>query len=167
MNNHTEKVTDYKLSLLLIHELYNNGAVKVTYPISRGYRTAYASSSAFFANVNFATDTKTLGVKLTAYRRSTGTATIGSVYASDSVIIIGSVNNRTQVLYPTNSGYKLGWVDGIYTSTGSSTSSDTKSSLSSSEIKTLTFNAVFYADSYADLKAAFGYNEASLYNHYI
>lgn len=29
------------------------------------------------------------------------------------------------------------------------------------------FDAKYYADSYADLKAAFGYNEAALYNHYI
>lgn len=29
------------------------------------------------------------------------------------------------------------------------------------------FDAEYYADSYEDLKAAFGYNEAALYNHYI
>lgn len=116
--------------------------------------------------MDFSTDTRTLGSKLTAYRRSTGTATIGSVYASDSVIITGSANNRTQIIYPTSSGYKCGWVDGNYVSSGNQ-SSGGQSSLSSSDAKALTFNAVFYADSYSDLKSAFGYNEAALYNHYI
>lgn len=103
-----------------IRAFYSNGSVKVTYPTSRGSRTAYASMSGFMASTGFSTRTRTLGKKLTAYRRSTGSAKIGTVYASDQVIVVGSANGRTQVQYPCSGGYKLGWVSGKYTAvTGS------------------------------------------------
>lgn len=53
-------------------------------------------------------------MSLTSYRRSTGNAAIGSVYANDYVTIIGTENGRTELIYPTSSGYKLGWVSGVY-----------------------------------------------------
>ena len=103
-----------------IHAFYSNGAVKVTYPTSRGSRTAYAQMSGFVAATNFSGQTKALGKRLTAYRRSTGSATIGTVYASDQVLIIARQNGRTQVQYPCSGGYKLGWVNGsYYSNTGS------------------------------------------------
>lgn len=97
-----------------IQAFYSNGAVKVTYPTSRGSRTAYAQMSGFVTSTNFSGQSKTLGKRLTAYRRSTGNATIGTVYASDQVLIIGRQNGRTQVQYPCSGGYKLGWVNGSY-----------------------------------------------------
>ncbi len=140
--------------------IYSNGALKVKYPVNKGYRTAYASSSNFFQNVNFSTSTKKLGKRLTAYRRSTGSATIGTVYASDKVIITGVANGRTQVIYPAGSGYKLGWVSGNYKSSNSSVTSSTT-------LKSILFNATYYANKYPDLKAAYGYNATSLYTHYL
>lgn len=97
-----------------ILELYSNGAAKVRYPVSRGMRTAYANMCGFFLNVDFSTVTTELGVGKTAYRKSTGNSTIGSVYANDQVVIVGSENGRTEVIYPTSSGYKMGWVSGTY-----------------------------------------------------
>lgn len=93
---------------------YSNGAVKVTYPTSKGSRTAYAAMSGFMTSTSFSTKTRTLGKKLTAYRRSTGSATIGTVFATDQVLVIGTANGRTQVQYPCSGGYKLGWVSGTY-----------------------------------------------------
>lgn len=99
---------------------YSNGSVKVTYPVAKGYRTAYASMSGFMASTGFTTRTRTLGKRLTAYRRSTGSATIGTVYASDWVIVVGTANGRTQIQYPCSGGYKLGWVAGIYSASSGS-----------------------------------------------
>lgn len=93
---------------------YSNGSVKVTYPTAKGSRTAYAAMSGFMASTNFTAKTRTLGKGLTAYRRSTGSASIGTVYASDQVIVVGTANGRTQVQYPCSGGYKLGWVAGTY-----------------------------------------------------
>jgi hypothetical protein len=97
-----------------ILNFYSNGAVRVQYPTSRGYRIAYASAGGFLENVNFSNSIRTLGVGLTAYRRSTGVETIGTVYATDQVNIIGNANGRTQLIYPCNGGYKVGWVNGNY-----------------------------------------------------
>lgn len=93
-----------------ILKFYGNGAVRVQYPTSRGNRIAYASASNFLGNVNFSTATRTLGARLTAYRRSTGGSTIGTVFATDQVNIICNANGRTQVVYPCSGGYKVGWV---------------------------------------------------------
>lgn len=99
---------------------YSNGSVKVSYPTSKGSRTAYAAMNGFMASTGFDTRTRTLGKKLTAYRRSTGNSTIGTVYASDQVIVVGTSNGRTQVQYPCSGGFKLGWVAGTYSAnTGS------------------------------------------------
>lgn len=97
-----------------ILRIYSNGAVQVRYPVKNGTRVAYASMSGFFINTDFSSATVKLGVGKTAYRKSTGNATVGSVYADDFVTIIGTENGRTQLIYPTVSGYKLGWVSGIY-----------------------------------------------------
>lgn len=97
-----------------ITAFYSNGSVKVVYPTSRGSKTAYAAMSGFMASTGFSTKLGKFGKRLTAYRRSTGNATIGTVYAQDAVMIIGRANGRTQVQYPCSGGYKLGWVAGNY-----------------------------------------------------
>lgn len=99
---------------------YSNGAVKVAYPTSRGSRIAYAAMSGFLTSTSFSGNTRTLGVSLTAYRRSTGNATIGTVFATDQVLVFGTANGRTQVGYPCQGGYKLGWVLGTYSSSAGS-----------------------------------------------
>ena len=144
----------------------NQNSVKVRYPVTGGMRTAYASMSAFFYKTNFTNATRTIGSSKTAYRKSTGNATIGSVYSTDQVVIIGSENNRTEVLYPASSGYKLGWISGVY-STASSGSASVSKAISSSQAKAVMFNANYYANAYSDLKAAFGYDSTKLYNHYL
>lgn len=106
-----------------ITAFYSNGSVKVTYPTSRGSKTAYAAMSGFMASTGFSTRTRTLGKRLTAYRRSTGSATIGTVYAQDQVIVVGKANGRTQVQYPCSGGYKLGWVAGSYSAATSTAKS--------------------------------------------
>lgn len=97
-----------------ILKIYSNGAVQVRYPVKNGTRVAYALMSGFFLNSSFSTAVIKLGVGKTAYRKSTGNAAIGSVYANDYVTIIGTENGRTELIYPTSSGYKLGWVSGVY-----------------------------------------------------
>ena len=72
-----------------ILDVYGNGAGRVRYPISGGrYKTAYASAGYFFVNTNFSTSTTKIGKNLTAYRKSSGNSTIGSVYANDNIILV-------------------------------------------------------------------------------
>lgn len=97
-----------------IIEVYDNGWLKVKYPVSWGTKTAYAKSSSFFCNTSFATKTTKIGKNMTVYRKSNLSSTIGTVYGTDSIIVIGYSENNTQILYPISGGYKLGWIKGKY-----------------------------------------------------
>lgn len=155
-----------------------NSSCQVQYPTASGTKTAYASMNGFFQNVSFSTSTKKIGKRVDVYRKSSGYATVGTVYSKDYVTIIGTENGRTQIIYPVSNGaYKMGYISGIYNSgsgnEGTVSGSPEKasllksSSLNSSQIKSLVFDYRFYANKYYDLKKAFGYNENSLWQHFV
>lgn len=98
----------------VIQQIRSDGYCKVKYPVSRGYRTAYTQSSNFFSDVNFSTKTMRIGASKTVYRRSNLSQSLGTVYSSDNVIIVGTSGNKTQIIYPVSGGYKMGWVSGKY-----------------------------------------------------
>lgn len=98
----------------VIKQVRSDGYCKVTYPTSRGSRTAYAQSNKFFSNVDFSTTTTQLGVRKTVYRRSNLSQSLGTVYADDQVQIVGISGNATQIIYPAGNSYKMGWVSGKY-----------------------------------------------------
>ena len=102
----------------VIQQVQSDGYCKVTYPTSRGSRTAYAQSNKFFVNTDFSTATMKLGVRKTVYRRSNLSQSIGTVYADDQVQIVGTSGNKTQIIYPAGSSYKMGWVSGTYSVNG-------------------------------------------------
>lgn len=157
------------VDLTKITAFYTNyDSVMVQYPTASGTKTAYAKMSSFFANISFSTSTGKTGKNLTAYRRSTGSETIGTVYASDTCIVTGTANGRTQLIYPTSSGYKLGWVNGTYNFNSSSSGSTvtTFSEGNNSQGTAICFNSTYYANCYADLKAAFGYDYNKLLSHW-
>lgn len=150
------------VDLTKITAFYTNySSVRVQYPTARGMKTAYARASSFFADISFSTSTGKTGRNLTAYRRSTGSAAIGTVYASDKCIATGTANGRTQLIYPVKGGYKLGWVSGTY-----AFSAGSPAGLTQNQGVDICFNAAYYANSYPDLKKAFGYNYNSLLNHW-
>lgn len=99
-----------------ILNVYSNGVVKVSYPVRKGTRTAYAPMSGFFGSNDFGTRTASAGARRTVYRKSSGNATIGTVFSTDDVTIVAlDVSScRTQIIYPTSSGYKLGWINGLF-----------------------------------------------------
>ncbi len=98
----------------VIRQVRSDGYCKVKYPVSRGYRTAYAKSSNFFSDINFSARAMQLGTRKTVYRRSNLSQSLGTVYASDNVIVVGTSGNKTQIIYPISGGYKMGWVSGNY-----------------------------------------------------
>lgn len=102
----------------VIQQVRTDGYCKVKYPVSRGYKTAYAQSAQFFVNTDFSLNTVRLGDRKTVYRRSNLSQTLGTVYADDNVIIIGTSGNATQIIYPVSGGYKMGFVSGHYSSSG-------------------------------------------------
>lgn len=104
----------------VVQQIKSDGYCKVKYPTSRGNRTAYVPTSQFFTNTNFSTNTMKIGTRKTVYRRSNSSQSLGTVYANDNVQIVGTSGNRTQIIYPAGSSYKMGWISGNYSVSGES-----------------------------------------------
>lgn len=123
-----------------------NSSCQVQYPTASGTKTAYASMNGFFQNVSFSTSTKKIGKRVDVYRKSSGYATVGTVYSTDYVTIIGTENGRTQIIYPISNGaYKMGYISGIYNS-GSGNEGSISSGNSSSGIYYSPYNGVNYTN---------------------
>lgn len=100
---------------ITINNVYSNGWSRVTYPISGGrYKTAYCKSIALFVNPDFSTAKGYFGVSKAVYSKPNLNKKIGTVYANDHVMIVGTVGNTTQIIYPISGGYKTGFVNGSY-----------------------------------------------------
>lgn len=109
----SNRYIDGAADLCTINSVGTDGWCQVTYPTSSGSNTAYVPLSTFIpgsasvkswnANKNF-----------TAYRRSSGGDTIGSISAGDACVKVASENGRTQIMYPVSGQnyYKMGWIDG-------------------------------------------------------
>lgn len=154
-----------------ILQVYSSGWVKVKYPVGKNkYRTAYAQSKYFFVDVNFSTSTVKAGTNRKVYKKANLAAQLGTVYGTDTVIKTGTKNGRDQIIYKISGGYKMGFISGtIQQNTTNKTNTNTNATnglVTLSEIERFCFDYRYYADTYPDLKAAFGYNEQQLYNHW-
>ncbi len=154
----------YSSDKCTILNVYSSGWCRVKYPASSGYRTAYTYSSYFFADTNFSASTTKPGKNMSVYGKPNLTKKVGTTYSSDNILLTGKSGGRQQIIYPVSGGYKLGFVSGsiapavnyapiIYNGT-------------TSEIEPYCFDAKYYADTYPDLKAAFGYDEQQLLRHW-
>ena len=82
--------------------------MKVTYPVSRGTKTGYVYTSAFLTNAS-GWSSYTARAKITTYRRPGG-ASYGYIAKNDTVSVLGTSGNYTQVKYPVSGGYKYAFV---------------------------------------------------------
>lgn len=102
----TDKVT--------ILNVYNNGWVKVQYPLYNGTnKVAYCYLSDFIDKEDMANSLYEINVSenTTVYRRSNLTESLGTVYYSDKIYVVGEKENMLQIIYPVdNGGYKMGWI---------------------------------------------------------
>jgi Ricin-type beta-trefoil lectin domain. len=94
----------------------NGNAILIQYPIKGGRtKTGYVAVSAFSnADLNGGSHQEARAQSdFTAYAYKTGNLKLGTVYRDDSISIVYSdhTSGRTQVIYPTDSGYKMGWID--------------------------------------------------------
>lgn len=99
--------------LCTINSIGTDGWCQVSYPTSSGSFTAYVPLSTFIPG-STSVQGWTANGKYTAYRRSGGSDTIGSVSNGDVCVKVASENGRTQVMYPVSGQgyYKMGWIDG-------------------------------------------------------
>ena len=98
--------------LCVIEKIYENGWVKVTYPISSGNKTAYCPLSAFIEpGTEVAHYTSTVSGNTKVYRRSDMSETIGSVWSTDVFTVVAKSGNALQIIYPLDDGgWKMGWI---------------------------------------------------------
>lgn len=108
----SKRYIDGANDLCTIDAIYTDGWCQVTYPTSSGTFTAYVPTSTFIPGSAGAQNWKASD-KFTAYRRSSGGDTIGSVSSGDECVRVASENGRMQVMYPVSeqSYYKMGWID--------------------------------------------------------
>ena len=92
-----------------INTVYTNGYSDVTYPTPSGERSAYVRTDSFFN-----TSTTTMWSPsdyISSYTRSDLKTEFGTVYPTDSCIVVEQKGNLKQLIYPVPGGYKLGWVN--------------------------------------------------------
>lgn len=85
--------------------------IKVAYPTSSGYRTAYINRSDIFG-ISAPSEKIYCNGKVTVYKNTSGT-TYGSTAKGDDVYACGTSGNYTRVIYTAKSGsraYKMGFV---------------------------------------------------------
>lgn len=93
-----------------IIEVYTNGWCKISYPgTGDSMRTAYTPLSNFIPSTNLGFSQKTATIEMQTYSRADLSNSIGNISQGDVCYLVGAVGNATQSIYPTASGYKLGW----------------------------------------------------------
>lgn len=81
----------------------------VSYPVGSGRRYGYIKTSVITSN-NMTHATSTATAQVTTYTRASTASVYGYVSKGDSVTAVATSGSFVQVIYPTGSTYKLGWV---------------------------------------------------------
>ncbi|MDR0960437.1 MAG: M23 family metallopeptidase [Propionibacteriaceae bacterium] len=87
----------------------SNGWAHVTYPISGGRKSGFTQ---LWRLTRYADPTAVIQAKadISTFKRSDGIELLGSISRDDSVWIMDSSQDFTQVIYPISAGYKMGWI---------------------------------------------------------
>ena len=99
-----------------VNEVYTNGYCKVTYPTSSGNSTKYTKLSYFISGGLTPYNYSPPGNK-DAYTRVDMGDVLGEVFSTDNCKVVAESGDKLQVIYPTKSGYKCGWIYGSDSST--------------------------------------------------
>lgn len=97
-----------------ILDIYDNGWVRVQYPLYNGTnKTAYCYLSDFISPDEVVEEfyDYTVSANTYVYRRSDMTEQFGTVYPTDQITVVAEKNNMLQVIYNLDAGgYKMGWI---------------------------------------------------------
>ena len=97
--------------LCVIEKVYQNGWVRVRYPIQAGYKEGYCRLDTFKVSTEEEMQKIIFSQNETVYRRQDLGEKLGTVYPTDESWLIAEVGNMRQILYPLDSGsWKMGWV---------------------------------------------------------
>lgn len=141
----------------------------VGYPAGNRIKKGYIATRAILLATRGNTYKNNVG-SFDTYRRP-GAGKFGTSTKGDTVTVLGTSGNYTQIKYNVSNYYKYAFaltsdvnryvLGNVPSVSGGSTS------ITASQAKNVMFNAVYYANMYPDLKVAFGYDSNKLYNHYV
>lgn len=109
----TPSYIDGATDLCTVQKIYDNGWVKVSYPlVSGGNKTAYCKLSDFIIEgTEVMHYTSTVSANTKVYRRPDMSETTGSVWTTDTFTVVAEYENKLQIIYPLDSGgWKMGWI---------------------------------------------------------
>lgn len=109
----TPSYIDGATDICTVSRIYDNGWVKVTYPlVSGGNKTAFCKLSDFIIEGTEVTHyTSNVSANTKVYRRPDMTETTGSVWTTDTFTVVAEYDNKLQIIYPLDSGgWKMGWI---------------------------------------------------------
>lgn len=102
---------DANTDLIRVYSV-SNGWARVSHPGRGGTVNRYCRVNELFADPNYSNRSARVKGAQSAYRTSSGNATIGSVSNNEEVIVLADNGRRAQIIYRLNNGtgYKIGWV---------------------------------------------------------
>lgn len=102
---------DANTDLIRVYSV-SNGWARVSHPGRGGTVNRYCRVNELFADPNYSNRTARVKGAQSAYRTSSGSATIGSVSNNEEVTVLADNGSRAQIIYrlDNGSGYKVGWV---------------------------------------------------------
>lgn len=80
----------------------------ISYPTSSGRKYGYIKTSTITSN-NYSKEARKSSTKITTYKRAGGEV-YGSISKGDMVYAIAQSGNYTQIVYPVDKVYKMGWI---------------------------------------------------------
>lgn len=97
---------------LVVIKQYQGDWAYGTYPTKKGHVSRWFKMSDVLPDIGFANYETTPKHNQIVYRTPTSSSTIGTVYGTDKIVIVGESNGRTQIIYGLSNGggYKMGWV---------------------------------------------------------
>lgn len=108
----TPSYIDGTTDLCTINKIYENGWVKVTYPISGGTKPAYCYLSDFIdPNQAIEIYPSRVAETTTVYSRADMSEKLGSVWNTDQFYVVAQNDSAVQIIFPLDSGgWKMGWI---------------------------------------------------------
>lgn len=102
--------------LCTIDKIYQNGWVRVQYPVSSGTKTAYCPLEEFIdGSITVEPYLANVSANTKVYRTSSMSTSLGSVWNTDDFYVVADNGIQVQIIYPLDGGgWKMGWIEKEY-----------------------------------------------------
>ncbi len=108
----TTSYIDGSVDECTVQKIYENGWVRVEYPVSSGYKVGFCKLSDFISDDTAVEHYKAkVNKNCKVFIKPYSNQSIGEVWDTDEITVVASYKNMLQIIYPLdNGGYKMGWI---------------------------------------------------------